>query len=102
MSDVSDRPEPEIIPPGAPLRGGQQAGDRRIWITRDTPRTHYVYTARLGPVSLALMTLAGGAIAALAILFLLGTAVIGLTAIGVLTIAGIIAGILRGPPRQLR
>jgi len=102
MSDVSDRPEPEIIPPGAPLRGGPQAGDRRIWITRDTPRTHYVYTARLGPVSLALMTLAGGAIAALAILFLLGTAVIGLTAIGVLTIAGIIAGILRGPPRQLR
>ncbi|HWB48558.1 MAG TPA: hypothetical protein VG651_05575 [Stellaceae bacterium] len=100
MSDISDRdrrPEPEIIPPGAPLRG-----DRRIWVSTDTAHTHYVYTKRLGPVSLALMTLAGGAIAALAILFLLGTAVIGLAAIGVLTIAGVIAGLLRGPPRQLR
>jgi hypothetical protein len=100
MSDISDRDrraEPEIIPPGAPLRG-----DRRVWITGDTPRTHYVYTTRIGPVSLALMTLAGGAIAGLAILFLLGTAIIGLAAIGVLTIAGIIAGILRGPPRPLR
>ena len=97
MSNTPDRPEPEIIPPGAPLRG-----DRRVWVATDTSSTHYVYTTRLGPVSLALMTLAGGAIAALAILFLLGTAVIGLAAIGVLTIAGVIAGILRGPPRQLR
>ena len=93
------KPEPkqEIIPPGAPL-----PRDRGVWATADTSRTQYVYTTRLGPVSLALMTLAGGAIAALAILFLLGTAVIGLAAIGVLTIAGIIAGILRGPPRTLR
>jgi hypothetical protein len=92
-----DRPEPEIIPPGAPLRG-----DRGIWVSADTHRTHYVYAARLGPVSLALMTLAGGAIAALAVLFLLGTAIIGLAAIGALTLAGIVAGILRGPPRPLR
>ena len=98
MSDIPDRrPEPEIIPPGAPL-----PHDRRVWTTADTGRAQYVYTTRLGPVSLALMTLAGGAIAALVILFLLGTAVIGLAAIGVLTIAGIIAGILRGPPRTLR
>jgi len=98
MSDIPDRrPAPEIIPPGAPL-----PRDRGVWATADTSRAHYVYTTRLGPVSLALMTLAGGAIAALAILFLLGTAVIGLAAIGVLTIAGIIAGILRGPPRTLR
>jgi hypothetical protein len=97
MSNIPDRPEPEIIPPGTPLRG-----DRRVWVTGDTPPTHYVYTTRVGPVSLALMTLAGGTIAALAILFLLSTAVIGLAAIGVLTIGGIIAGILRGPPRPLR
>jgi hypothetical protein len=96
MSKIPDRPEPEIIPPGAPL-----PRDRSVWATADTARIHYVYTTRVGPVSLALMTLAGGAIAALAILFLLGTAVIGLAAIGVLTIAGLIAGILRGPPRPL-
>ena len=98
MNDPSDRrPEPEIIPPGVPLRRGPGA-----WAAGDARRTHYVYTSRVGPVGLALMTLAGGAIAALAILFLLGTALIGLIAIGVLTVAGVIAGILRGPPRPLR
>lgn len=99
MNPPSHRPspEPEIIPPGAPL-----PRERGIWVTADTPHAHYVHVARLGPVSLALMTLAGGAIAALAILFLLGTAVIGLAAIGALTLAGVIAGILRGPPRPLR
>jgi hypothetical protein len=98
MSDYSRRrPEPEIIPPGAPL-----PRDRGIWVTADTDRTHYVYASRIGPVGLGLMTLAGGALAALAVLFLLGTAVIGLAAIGVLAIASLIAGILRGPPRSLR
>ena len=98
MSDYPRRqPEPEIIPPGAPL-----PRDGGVWATIDTDRTHYVYTSRIGPVGLGLMTLAGGAIAALAVLFLLGTAVIGLLAVGVLTIGGIIAGILRGPPRQIR
>ena len=94
---IDRRPEPEIIPPGAPL-----PRERGIWVAADTPHTHYVRVTRLGPVSLALMTLAGGAIAALAILFLLGAAVIGLAAIGVLTLGGIIAGVLRGPPRPLR
>jgi hypothetical protein len=93
----TERPEPEIIPPGAPLprRPGLRA-------SADLHGTHYVYTGRIGPIGLTLMTLAGGAILTLAFLFLLGTAVIGLAAIGVLTIAGVIAGILRGPPRPLR
>ena len=94
---IDPRPEPEIIPPGAPL-----PGERGMWISGDIHRTHYVYTTRLGPVSTTLLMLAGGAIATLAVLFLLGTAVIGLAAVGVLTIAGVIAGILRGPPRPLR
>ena len=98
MDEPADRrPEPEIIPPGVPLRRGPG-----FWVAGDVRRTHYVYTSRVGPVSLALMALAGGAIAALAILFVLGTALIGLIAIGVLTISGVIAGILRGPPRPLR
>ena len=90
-------PEPEIIPPGAPL-----PGERGLWATADIHRTHYVYATRLGPVSLALMTLAGGAIAVLAVLFLLSTAAIGLAVIGALALTGLIAGILRGPPRPLR
>jgi hypothetical protein len=90
---VNRRPEPEIIPPGAPLPGGPSMS-----ATGDMRHAYYVHTSRIGPVSFALMALAGGAIAALAILFVLGTAIIGLAAIGVLTIAGI----LRGPPRPLR
>jgi hypothetical protein len=43
-----------------------------------------------------------GAVAALAIVFLLGVAVFGLATIGVLILAGIIAGLLRGPARPLR
>lgn len=89
--------EPEIIPPGTPL-----PGERGLWATADIHRTHYVYATRLGPVSLALMTLAGGAIAVLAVLFLLSTAAIGLAVIGALALTGLIAGILRGPPRPLR
>jgi hypothetical protein len=98
MSDPSDlRPEPEIIPPGVPLPRG--AGG---WAANDTRRTHYVYSSRVGPVGLTLLTLGVGAAAALAILFLLSAAVIGFAAIGVLAVVGVVAGILRGPPRSLR
>jgi hypothetical protein len=98
MSDVYDRrPEPEIIPPGAPSPGGSG-----IWVSADARRTHYVYASRIGPVGVALLTLAGGAIIGLATLFLLGAAVIGLAAIGVVTVATMIAGILRRPNHPLR
>ena len=97
MSDLTNRPEPEIIPPGAPLPGGPG-----IWATADIRRTHYVYTSRIGPVGLGLLTLAGGAIAVLTIIFLLGTAVIGLAALGALFAVGAIAGILRRPNHPLR
>jgi hypothetical protein len=100
MTEPSDRrPEPEIIPPGAPLPRPRPRG---VWTAIDINRTHYVYSARLGPIGLTLMTLAAGGVVALATLFLLGAAVVGLAAIGVLTVAGVIAGILRGPPRPLR
>jgi hypothetical protein len=98
MRQSSDRrPEPEIIPPGEPLPRGAA-----VWMTNDTHRTHYVYTSRIGPIGLALLTLAAGGIAALAILFLLSAAVIGFAAIGVVTVAAIIAGILRRPNHPLR
>jgi hypothetical protein len=92
-----DRPEPEIIPPGAPL-------PRRphLRVSAETGGTHYVYTTRVGPVGLGLMALAGGAIGVLALLFLLSAAVVGFVAIGALLLAGLIAGLLRGPPRPLR
>jgi len=98
MNDPIDRhPEPEIIPPGAPL-----PRDRGIWMAADTPRTHYVYTSRIGPVGLGLLTLGIGAIAVLGFFFVVSAALIGLATIGVATIAAIIAGILRKPNQPLR
>jgi hypothetical protein len=90
-------PEPEIIPPGAPL-----PGDDRVWVVGDMQGTHRVYRTSIGPVGFILLTLAVGAVAALMIVFLLGAAIFGLAAIGVLTVGGIIAGLLRGPSRPLR
>jgi hypothetical protein len=90
------RPEPEIIPPGVPLRSRSDPwpGEMR--------NVRYVNVRPIGPIGVALLTLGIGAVAGLGLLFLLGAAVIGLLAVGVLTVAGVIAGILRGPPRSLR
>jgi hypothetical protein len=91
-------PEPEIIPPGQPLprRGGE------IWTARDTGAIHRIHVRQIGPVGVALLTLGVGAVAGLSLLFLLSAAVIGFAMIGVLTVAGVVAGLLRGPPRPLR
>jgi len=99
MKQHSDRRlEPEIIPPGAPLPHGSG-----VWMAADTPRTHYVYTStRMGPVGIALMTLVAGGVLTLAVLFLLSAALIGFAAIGVITVAAVIAGILRRPNHPLR
>jgi hypothetical protein len=90
-------PEAEIIPPGAPLPGGS-----RVWMTSEAPGAQRVYVRPIGPVGLVLLTLGIGAVAAVGIVFLLGLAFFGLAAIGVLTVIGIVAGLLRGPSRPLR
>ena len=90
--------EPEIIPPGRPLPRRQSD----IWVTRGVGGIERVSFRPVGPVGAALLTFGIGAAAVLGLLFLLGTAILGLAAIGVLAIVGVIAGILRGPPRSLR
>ena len=98
MTDRPDRPpEPEIIPPGAPLPRGS-----RVWVTHDVHSTHHIYVRPIGPLGMALLTLGAGVVAAFLIVFLLGAAVFGLAAIGFLTIVAVIAGLLRGPSRPLR
>jgi hypothetical protein len=98
MTEPSDRfPEPEIIPPGAPLPRGS-----RVWVASDMRGAQQIYVKPIGPVGMALLTLGVGAVAALLIVFLLGAALFGLAAIGVLTLVGIIAGLSRGPARPLR
>lgn len=84
------RSEPEIIPPG---QGPE------IWQGRDAGNVSRVYVKQVGPLGAILLTLGIGAAAVIAIFLLLGTAIIGLAAIGALVLAGAIAGILRGPPR---
>jgi hypothetical protein len=99
MSDPrSPRSEPEIIPPGAPL----PRREPRVWVSDEASGMHQVYVRPIGPVGVALLTLAGGAIAAVALVFLFSVAFFGLAAIGALTLIGIIAGLLRGPSRSLR
>ena len=94
---VDRRPEPEIIPPGAPV----PRRSAEVW-TEDRTTIRYVSIKPVGLFGTALLTLGVAAAAGLGLLFLLGTAIIGLFAAGVLTVVGIVAGILRGPPRPLR
>ena len=68
----------------------------------DLHSTRHIYVRPIGPIGMALLALGAGVVAAFVIVFLLGAAVFGLAAIGVLTIIGIIAGTLRGPSRPLR
>jgi hypothetical protein len=97
MDDSTRRrpPEPEIIPPGQPLpyRGSD------IWEGRDAGAVHRLYVRQVGPFGATLLALGVGAALVAGFFFLIGTAIIALAAIGALTIAGIVAGILRGPPR---
>jgi hypothetical protein len=88
-------PEVEIFPPGQPLpyRGPQ------VWEGRDPGNMHRLYVRQVGPFGATLLALGVGAALVAGFFFLIGTAIIGLAAIGALTIAGVVAGILRGPPR---
>jgi len=98
MSDQPNRPlEGEIIPPGEPL-----PDDRSMRFETDWRGRQRVYVRPIGPIGAAVLTIAAGAVAALVLVFVLGAAFFGLAAIGVLTLIGIIAGLLRGPTRPLR
>jgi hypothetical protein len=99
MDDRTRRPpEPEIIPPGQPLpyrNGG-------LWESQSSGSVHRVYVRQIGPLGATLLAAGVGAAMVLGFFFLISTAIIGLAVIGALFIAGIVMGILRGPPRPLR
>ncbi len=97
MSDFDRQPKQEIIPPGAPL-----PHERGVWASVDTRRTHYVYATRIGPVSATLLALGFGAVAVLGLLFLLSAAFVGLAVVGAVTVAALVAGILRRFKQPLR
>lgn len=99
MSDFDREPQQEIIPPGAPL---PRDHDRGVWASMDMSRTHYVYATRVGPVGATLLALGFGAVAVLGLLFLLSAAFVGLAVVGAVTVAAVVAGILRRFSQPLR
>ena len=98
---IDPRPEPEIIPPGAPLPRDRDR-ERGVWASTDTHRTHYVYATRIGPVGATLLALGFGAVAVMGLLFLLSAAFVGLAVVGAITVGAIVTGILRRFNQPLR
>jgi hypothetical protein len=95
MKEPAHRPpEPEIIPPGAPL-----PRDSSLRVSTGGQR---LYTARLGPVGLGIAALALGVGVTLGLVLLLGLLAISLVSVGFLAIGFIIAGILRKANQPLR
>ena len=104
MDDSTRRPsDPEIIPPGQPLPYRRA----EIWESHDGGSLHRVYVRQIGvrqigPFGAMLLAAGVGAAVVLGFFFLISAAIVGLAVVGALFIVGIVAGILRGPPRPLR
>ena len=87
------RAEPEIIPPGAPLR---QSGLYGFANQRFAQR---IYVAKIGPFGIILLALAIGIVSIAIFVFLLGAFLFWIPVIGLLVAAGMISGVLRSPRR---
>ncbi len=103
MSEPTERPEIEIIPPGQPDRRGadrhrsRRAGrdDARVFVWSSGPQGMHFRAGRPGPLGLFAVFLGIAALASLGFLVFLGVAAIALPLIGALILAGVVAGILR-------
>jgi hypothetical protein len=82
--------EPEIIPPGA-----DWPRSSRIWISTGPQHTTRIQIARLGPVGIALFVLLIGILALAGLVLLLGAALVGVVAAGVLIGAGVSSSLSR-------
>ena len=85
------RAEPEIIPPGAPLRSSNFA-DRHF--------AQRIYIAKIGPLGIVLLALAIGIVSAVILVLLLGAFLIWIPVIGLLVAAGMISGAWRSRSRR--
>jgi len=86
--------EPEIIPPGADWPRAS-----RIWVSTGPHHTTRIQITRLGPVGIAIFLLLIGVLAFVGMALLLGAALVGIAAAGVLIIGGILSNLSR---RQFR
>ena len=82
--------EPEIIPPGADWPRAS-----RIWASTGPHHSARIQIRRLGPVGIALFVLVIGILALAGMALLLGAALVGIAAGGVLILAGIISSLHR-------
>ena len=86
---------PEIIPPGA-----DWPRSSRIWISTGPHHTTRIQIARLGPVGITLSVLLVGILALTGLVLLLGAALVGVVAAGVLIGGGIFSSLSRRPNRR--
>jgi len=86
--------EPEIIPPDADWPRAS-----RIWVSTGRHHTARIQITRLGPVGIAIFLLLIGVLAFVGMALLLGAALVGIAAAGVLIIGGILSNLSR---RQFR
>ena len=71
--------EPEIIPPGVDWRRSSP-----IWVSTGPRHTTHIQITRLGPIGIALFVLLIGILASVGLFLLLGAALVGVVAAGVL------------------
>ena len=90
MAETPPYAEPEIIPPGADWPRSSQ-----MWISTGTHHTTRIQIARLGPVGIALFLLLIGILALAGLVLLLGAALVGVVAAGVLIGGGIFSSLSR-------
>ncbi len=101
----NNRPEAEIIPPGAPDNGrysGRWADRRqdgqeraRVWAWSSDPRYAGLRTGRPGPLGLVAIFVALAALGAVGFFIFLGALAFTLPLIGAVLLIGLIGGILR-------
>jgi hypothetical protein len=87
--------EPEIIPPGA-----DWPRSSRIWVSTGPHQTTRIQITWPGPVGIALFVLLIGILALVGLVLLLGAALVGVVAAGVLIGGGIISSLSRRPLRR--
>jgi len=87
--------EPEIIPPGADWRRAS-----RIWVSTGPYQTSRIQITRPGPFGIALFVLLIGILSLVGLVLLLGAALVGVAAAGVLIGGGIFSSLTRPPVRR--
>jgi len=88
------RSEPEIIPPDRAHDDDMHRG-MRGWGFGAGEGYQRVYVKQIGPFSIFLLALAGGAIAILLLLFIVGAFLIWIPIVGLLVAAAILSSMLR-------